>query len=96
MLIERVEQAITKTPEEEQDSYNADGIDRLPKGQFGRPGAAVVGRLERAILEEFSEAHGRRRLSGWWAIVIDGYRSLQDIGVPVRGSARRRKPRRGE
>lgn len=64
MLVECIEEAVAETPEEEQDGDNADGINGLPQSQLGRPGAAVVGRLERAILEELLRSHDGRRLDG--------------------------------
>lgn len=54
MLVQGVEQAVTETPEEEEDGDEDDGEERLTKGQFGSLCAARVIGLEGAPLEEAS------------------------------------------
>lgn len=63
MLVERVEKTVTKTPEEEQNGDQANGIDGLAESQLGCSRPATVVGLERAPLDEFLEGHNVRSAS---------------------------------
>lgn len=58
MLVERVEQAVTESPEEKQDGDEGDWEDGLPQCELGSFCAAFVVGLERPGLEEGCDAHG--------------------------------------
>ena len=66
VLIEGVEKAVTESPEEEQGGDEGNGPNGLADGQFGGPGEAGIGDLERPVLEELLDAHdeGWRRARG--------------------------------
>lgn len=57
MLVQRIEQAVTETPEEEQDCDETDGVYRPTERQLGRRRCLVVGDTERPALPEAFGEH---------------------------------------
>ena len=70
MLVERVQEAVGKAPEEKQNGNKANGIQRLTERQLGCPGRLVVADAQGALSPEVAAHHGDVRsrhgvLSNW-------------------------------
>jgi hypothetical protein len=57
MLVQRVEEAITKTPEEEENCDESDGPDGFSQGEFSCFSNFIIFDLERAVFKELFNAH---------------------------------------